>query len=75
MEVDSLISGISNIEGDNIWKVYPDPAHSQLSISYGNSTNSPKSIEVYDVLGRRVLTDDQNLKDNNPIHLGYFRVQ
>jgi hypothetical protein len=48
---------------------YPNPFNSSITIQYSLSESSPISIEIYDVLGRRIKRLSQGLQ-----HPGVYQV-
>ncbi len=73
--VTTLATGVSNIGEDNGWQVYPDPFTNQLYISMGNGLTFIERIEMYDVLGRKVLVKESPGKMENPLKLDVSEVK
>jgi PKD repeat protein len=62
-------NGVASVSGDNSWKVYPDPAGDYLFIKNMQATEKMESLEVYDVLGRLLLSKSMSGVNDNPVQL------
>ncbi|HQV38378.1 MAG TPA: T9SS type A sorting domain-containing protein [Flavobacteriales bacterium] len=52
----TLSSGVTDLGRDNsLVSVWPNPTSGTVNLRYGKTTNSPVQVEVYNVLGDRVM--------------------
>lgn len=61
----SLISGVENIQADNLIKITPTPAQSTITVQVNG--NSLKSYEIMDLMGRKVVSETHF--DSNTINI------
>ncbi len=58
-------TGVTLIETDNQFKIYPNPFSGSITIEQANINNTIESIEIYDLLGRRVYGKYQTVQTEN----------
>ncbi len=52
----SVVSGIQSLQSDvNLFRIFPNPANENVSITYDLKAIANLSIDVYDVLGKKVV--------------------
>lgn len=51
-----LAVGIASVDSDNGWKIYPSPFNEYLIAENSESSHYPVTVELYDVLGRSVVS-------------------
>lgn len=62
---------VDNFDSNSSFALYPNPAHSSLTIQSGSS-NSLEKIEIYDVLGKKITQiDNPNSAKNITLPLDY----
>lgn len=60
--------GISNVVVSNDFKLYPNPSNGEVTIDLGTTAQS-LSIEVYDILGRRLMSLENIQTTDNKVQL------
>jgi hypothetical protein len=51
-----ILAGIIQNEESSAYKVYPNPANSELTIEYPVADNSELNLSIYDMLGQKVIS-------------------
>lgn len=63
--VKNLTLGTSDNEFGKLFAVYPNPTHGAINIEASQNINNPIEIEVFDLLGKRLLYRKENEFDND----------
>ena len=56
MQIHGTPSSVNNLDSDNSFQVYPNPASSQLTLRFTETVSSPLQIVMYNVVGQQVYT-------------------
>ncbi|MGB1242992.1 MAG: T9SS type A sorting domain-containing protein [Chitinophagales bacterium] len=56
---------IGDIEGLEVWNLYPNPFHNQLTLNLDLNKNTNLEIQVLDVSGREILRQNHSLQNGN----------
>jgi hypothetical protein len=58
-------TAVSNVSNNNDFILFPNPTNQFININYLGSTINNLNITVFDMLGKKVLSQDINLDNNN----------
>jgi PKD repeat protein len=58
-------TAVSNVSNNNDFILFPNPTNQFININYLGSTINNLNITVFDVFGKKVLSQDVNLNNNN----------
>ena len=68
-------TGISSITENNNVVIFPNPASSEVNLTFGSALNSATSIEITDVAGRLVKTESfANLMQDQTVQLNVSKL-
>jgi hypothetical protein len=73
MTFTTLSSGAAENENVNLFKIYPNPANSSITVNHQLGENI--TVKIVDVLGKIVLSSDQNQISISSINDGIYMIQ
>jgi hypothetical protein len=68
INIETLTTGINNIESVEMASVYPNPANDRTAIELGLTANTPVGIDLYNALGQHVSTVLNNTNLSQGLH-------